>query len=237
LKGPSEQLGECAPLAAESNRVGTFSFGAADLYVAILCAVSIFSFTGSREIQGVRERRIAGPAADIVRNGNWLLPSLRGEPRFRKPLLANWAAAASVRMFGRNEWAFRLPFALCGLGTVAVSYLIALKLMGLIVARITALILASSVVFCLECHLASTDLLLTLFCAAAMLIWIHWRTSARSSARWWWCFYLSLSLAVLSTKVRLLCCLLRYRSASRRGRPAIGHYCVACGCCPGGSWR
>lgn len=198
LKEPSEQSWDCAPPGLESACGPPSALGAVDAVVALLCAISILSFIGSREIQGVRERRIAGSAADIVRNGTWLLPSLRGEPRFRKPHLATWSAATSLKLLGRSEFAFRLPFALFGLGTVALSYFLARSLMGTTVARTTALILASSVVFVSECHLASTDLLLTFFCAAAMLSWIHWRKSGQPWTRSWWCFYLSISLAVLS---------------------------------------
>ena len=199
LNGLAEQSWDCAPSGSRSDLWPSFRFCAADVGVAIVCAISILSFIGSREIQGVRERRLAGSAADIVRNGNWLLPSLRGEPRFLKPLLADWSAATSLSLFGRSEFAFRLPFALFGLGAVALTYFLARSLMGAAVGRIAALILASTCVFVSECHLASTDLLLTFFCAAAMLSWLNWRKTHQSYPRaWWWCFYLSVSLACLS---------------------------------------
>jgi hypothetical protein len=72
LTGPSEQFGHRAPPESISARGCSSTFGAADLVVAILFAISTLSFIGSREIQGVRERRIAGSAAEIVRNENWL---------------------------------------------------------------------------------------------------------------------------------------------------------------------
>ena len=94
----------------------TLPFKRADLVVAILCVASVFPFLGAREIDGVRERRLAGTAADVDLHGHWLLPNLRGHPRFLKPPYADWLAVASMRLVGHGEFGFRLPFALAGLG-------------------------------------------------------------------------------------------------------------------------
>lgn len=57
--------------------------GYADLLVAMVCIGLVVCFLGSRDIEKVRERRIAGTAADVADHGHWLLPELEGKPRLR----------------------------------------------------------------------------------------------------------------------------------------------------------
>jgi 4-amino-4-deoxy-L-arabinose transferase-like glycosyltransferase len=168
------------------------------LAVGAVCAVSILGFLGAREVEGVRERRLAGAAADIDSHGHWLLPELLGEPRFLKPPLGDWLAAASLRLFGKSELAFRLPFGLAGLGMSAVAALLARRAAGAGAARNAALIFATTLYFVSECHSASTDLLLGLFAGLALLSWTRFQEDPRAGSAAWWCFHLSLALGFLS---------------------------------------
>ena len=45
------------------------------------------------------------------------------EPHVEKPPMTYWTVAASMLVFGRNEWAVRLPLALAGISGVWASYL------------------------------------------------------------------------------------------------------------------
>ncbi|MBI5393743.1 MAG: glycosyltransferase family 39 protein [Verrucomicrobia bacterium] len=169
----------------------------ADLLVAILCVASVFAFLGSREIDGVRERRLAGTAADVDLHGHWLLPHLRGQPRFFKPPYADWLAVTSMRLVGRDEFGFRFPFALAGLGMIAVAWALGRRLVNDDAGRLAALILASSVWFVSECHSASQDLYLGCFAGAALLSWWRWQEAARPWSAGWWSFWLCVTAACL----------------------------------------
>ena len=71
---------------------------------------------GSTEIKGEEGRRIL-PAITMLDGGSWLIPSVGGKPFLRKPPLVNWLIAGAFKLTGvRNEWAARLPSALCVLG-------------------------------------------------------------------------------------------------------------------------
>ena len=62
----------------------------------------------------------AGIAQEMVERGDWAVPRFLGEPFLDKPILFFWAEAASMRLFGFNEAAARLPglmFALLGAAT------------------------------------------------------------------------------------------------------------------------
>lgn len=50
---------------------------------------------------------------EMIHDGDYLSPTLNGEPRYDKPILIYWLQAASVKAFGVNEFAFRLPSAIC----------------------------------------------------------------------------------------------------------------------------
>ncbi|HZH65698.1 MAG TPA: glycosyltransferase family 39 protein, partial [Flavisolibacter sp.] len=64
-------------------------------------------------------------AREIYRTGNWLHPTLQGEPYLLKPPLMDWLIALSYRFGGVKEFTTRLPgafFSACG---VPLLYLVA----------------------------------------------------------------------------------------------------------------
>ena len=64
----------------------------------------------------------AAIAQEMVQRGDYVTPTFRGEPFLDKPILFFWTEAASLRLFGHNETAVRIPpllFGLFGMVTVA----------------------------------------------------------------------------------------------------------------------
>ena len=55
------------------------------------------------------EARYGEIARTMAETGDWVVPTLNGEPFWAKPPLSIWAQAASIRVFGANELAVRLP--------------------------------------------------------------------------------------------------------------------------------
>jgi 4-amino-4-deoxy-L-arabinose transferase-like glycosyltransferase len=54
------------------------------------------------------EGRYVGVAWEMVRSGDWLVPTLDGLPYFHKPPLFYWITAISLKLFGVGHWAARL---------------------------------------------------------------------------------------------------------------------------------
>jgi len=54
------------------------------------------------------EGRYVGVAWEMVRSGDWLVPTLDGLPYFHKPPLFYWITALSLQLFGVGHWAARL---------------------------------------------------------------------------------------------------------------------------------
>jgi 4-amino-4-deoxy-L-arabinose transferase-like glycosyltransferase len=56
----------------------------------------------------------ASIAQEMVESGDWIVPHFRGEAFLDKPILYFWCQALSLRSFGMNEFAVRLPGLLLG---------------------------------------------------------------------------------------------------------------------------
>ncbi|MFI5381121.1 MAG: ArnT family glycosyltransferase [Tepidisphaerales bacterium] len=86
-------------------------------FVPFIPAVNWTEFSGGMENFNV------GTAQEMVRRGNWLLPTLNGEIRTKKPPLATWMSAIGMKLTGSLPWGARLPNVLCtGLLAAATYY-------------------------------------------------------------------------------------------------------------------
>src|SRR5215472_12574557 len=103
------------------------------------------------------EGRYVGVAWEMLRSGNWLVPTLDTLPYFHKPPLFYWLTAASLAVFGSNEWAARLPSLLAASGSGFALYLFARRFVGDAFARMTLLILATTPFFLAGAQFANLD--------------------------------------------------------------------------------
>ena len=75
---------------------------------AILFLVPIFFI----DLCGSDEPRVAGIAAEMAIENDWLTPKLNGKPFLEYPPLFYAAAAADFRIFGLTPFAAKLPTAI-----------------------------------------------------------------------------------------------------------------------------
>lgn len=94
----------------------------------------------------IMEARNFITAREMLHDGNWVLTTINGEPRYQKPPLPSWLTAISAAIFGiKNLWALRLPAALMASILVWFSYKFAKKLTSeKFYAFISSLIMATS---------------------------------------------------------------------------------------------
>jgi len=102
------------------------------LGVLALALLVGLAFQGSRHLWDPDEGRYSDVAYEMIDLHDWLVPRLDPDrPHFTKPPLTYWAIASSVSVFGRNEWAARLPnavgFALTGLLVFGVARRLGLR--------------------------------------------------------------------------------------------------------------
>jgi 4-amino-4-deoxy-L-arabinose transferase-like glycosyltransferase len=103
-----------------------------------------------------------------------------------------WLVAASIKLFGQNAWAARLPVALAGISGVCAAFLLGCSLGGRRVGFWSAVILQSSMLYFAMARMLTPDILVTQFVAWAMyFFWRSWAaTKAESGKRkaeilWW----------------------------------------------------
>lgn len=98
---------------------------AALVVVAALAALSLLLWVGRLPVQMWDEARLAMNAVEMMRGGSLLVPMFHGQADLwnPKPPLATWAASGSMRLFGMNELALRLPSIIAAMVTVFAVYI------------------------------------------------------------------------------------------------------------------
>lgn len=119
---------------------------------------------------------------EMFLRGDFISTFLDGIPRYDKPILIYWLQAASMWVFGVNEFAFRLPSALAATLWVLAVFGFVRRVRdersGLLAAIITATAFEVSVM----AKAATADALLNLFIAGALFcVYLYWQERER---RW-----------------------------------------------------
>jgi 4-amino-4-deoxy-L-arabinose transferase-like glycosyltransferase len=109
------------PAQPHAPRAGESPGYAVRLLLLVALLVVGLSFQGRRGIYESTEGRYTSVASEMLRGRDWIVPHLSDEhPHYSKPPLTYWLLAGSIRIFGRNETAVRLPGALAFILTVLV---------------------------------------------------------------------------------------------------------------------
>jgi 4-amino-4-deoxy-L-arabinose transferase-like glycosyltransferase len=163
--------------------------------VAFACT-ALLLFLGSRGLNEPDEGRYAEVGREMAVSGEWLVPHLNGIPHFQKPPLLYWATAASIRVFGVNEWAARLPSALSALGIVLLTYWIGSLLFGKRTGVAAGLVLLSTLGFFVAARLLTPDMFMTFWITAAIACLVKF---GRGGGRLWaWLFFAAMGLGFLT---------------------------------------
>ena len=142
-------------------------------------------------LQGVRplyspdEGRYTNVALNMLESGDWLRPMLHPEvEHWAKPPLTYWSVAASIAVFGRTEFAARLPGALAFAGTVFLMVRLGRRFVPE-QPWLPALTYATFAFPPLAANLVTTDTLLTLWetLQAVAFVELWWATTPESARR------------------------------------------------------
>jgi 4-amino-4-deoxy-L-arabinose transferase-like glycosyltransferase len=85
---------------------------APELLVAAAVLLGLFYGLGGFPLFDVDEGAFSEATREMLERGDYVSTWLNGQPRYDKPILIYWLQAVSVRLFGVDEFAFRLPSAL-----------------------------------------------------------------------------------------------------------------------------
>lgn len=143
------------------------------------------------------EARYGEIARKMLETGNWITPQHDyGVPFWAKPPLSTWLSALSMKIFGVNEFAVRLPSVLLSIGVLWLVWGLAKKRSGPVVAMLSVLILAGSLYFFLDAGAVMTDPSL-LFCITLSLV-AFWNAITYEQKIWSYVFFVGLGLGLLA---------------------------------------
>ena len=129
------------------------------LLLALVASLLLFHL-GAVPLLGPDEPRYARVAVEMARSGDWVTPTLQGQPWLEKPALYYWLAAAAFRVFGETELAARLPSVLACVFLVGVTALVGARLYGRAAGLHAGFILGTAVLPFAYGRAASMDMLL-----------------------------------------------------------------------------
>lgn len=141
------------------------------------------------------EGRNARVGQEILATGDWVVPHFHGMPYLDKPILYFAAEAASLRAFGSNETAARLPSLLFAIATCVATWHLARRLHSSGTAWASVVVLATSPLFMLFARTVIFDIALT--CFVTFALWFA--VEGRAGRPWGFpLFWVSAGLAVLT---------------------------------------
>ena len=157
--------------AAPVRPSGARAVAASWAWPALLAAavwLGLFHNLGAIPLFDVDEGAFGEATREMLARGDYVSTWLNGQPRFDKPILIYWLQAASVRLFGLDEFALRLPSALAATAWIAAIHAFTRRVLDLDTARAAAFIAATSAGVVVIGRGAIADALLNLFLALAL---------------------------------------------------------------------
>jgi hypothetical protein len=164
----------------------------------MLLAALIYLFaTTSRGVIDYDEGYYSQAALHMTQSGDWVTPYANGVRFLEKPPLLYWVTAASLRIFGINEFALRLPTALAVIVLTGVVTLIGRRLSNEQTGLIAGLSTAFSVGTFLFTRETLHDVWLVLFVALAVYAFVEWRLNPKHPVLPGLLFYAAMAGAIL----------------------------------------
>ncbi len=164
------------------------------LLLAAAILAGFFLNLGAMPLFDVDEGAFGEATREMLERGDYISTWLNGQPRFDKPILIYWLQAASVTLFGLNEFALRLPSALAASAWVLAIFAFARRSLDRDTAHAAAFIAACTAGVGVIGRGAIADALLNLFLALAMFDIVRYACDARPARRRRAFFWIGLGL-------------------------------------------
>ncbi|OAQ20160.1 ArnT family glycosyltransferase [Thermosulfurimonas dismutans] len=168
------------------------AFWAPCLMVLVLYVVPL-----SFPLTSIQEARRAEIVQEAVILGNWLIPSLNGEPYVVKPPFHIWITGVFAWLFGVKEAVLRISSFLSALGIGIVLYRLTLKVCSRMeIALLSVLILISAPKFFFFSHRVEIDMLLAFL--YFLSFYFFWSYLSEEKSRFLYLGYFVAGLAALT---------------------------------------
>ena len=139
------------------------------VHIGLLAVFTLGIGLGSSTRLTYHEAFVAQGAREMIRRGDWLVPTLGGRPWLEKPPLAHWLVALVSLPFGDvTETSARVPSALAALALACVVGRLVARRWGQAIGSLAGLIQVSTYWTVARGRLAESDILLAAIVAAAL---------------------------------------------------------------------
>lgn len=155
-------------------------------------------FTNFGAITDPVESNYALPAKEMLQSGNWLYPTIYGEPWFDKPILTYWLTALSFKFFGFSDGAARLMPTLSSALGVSLVYSFGSRVSGRMPGLLAAAVLATGLQYFFLAKAIVTDSYLLVSSSAGLAAFYLGYMRYKGSTRWYIWMYPCLAIAVLA---------------------------------------
>lgn len=169
------------------------------LIATVLLGIAVFFWgLGNIPLLSFNEARRAIPAANMIADGDWLLPKLNGELYITKPPLLYWVSAAISQLSGVvNEWTARIPSALSACAITWLVYVYTRHHFGAWSALFALQIIIANAGFAMLGRRAGIEMLLSFLCFSALICALRY-THEELGRKWLLLSYFLLGMAVLT---------------------------------------
>lgn len=122
-------------------------------------------------------------AQEMVERGDWITPRSQGEAFLDKPVLFTWTQALSIKLFGMNEAAVRLPGLLFAIAAMIASGMIGWRIYSPAAGFFSAMLYGTMILPAVLAQLPVHDVALIPFASLAILLFWEADRAARFRAK------------------------------------------------------
>lgn len=169
------------------------------IILALLTLALVLPGLSSLPVIDRDEARFAQASVQMAETNDLLNIKFQDEARNKKPAAAYWAQTVMIEIFagdGENRiWVQRIPSVLAALLTILALYWASLRMVGRKAGLVACALLATSLIFVFEGHIAKTDALL---CASTTVIFASLgRLRHSPGKREVWAFWIALGCSIM----------------------------------------
>jgi len=170
--------------------------------ISLLLVVGFILFVyrvGDRDLWAPDEDEYAQISREMIRTQNWIFPTVNGEPWTIKPVLYNWLISAISLPWGDvDEFRARIFSSLAALGTVLVTFHLGKMAFTPLTGFLSALVLATNLLFLQHARWSQTYMLSTFFAALAIYLFFRGYCAAEKRTISYLLMYAAVALGVLT---------------------------------------
>lgn len=166
----------------------------------IFAAILYFGFLWTYPLIDRDEGCHVGAAAEMLRNNEWVVPTLNDELFLHKPVMIYWLTMPCLKYLGNNEMAARIPPAVSTFLLLLLFYFVIKKITGNKEFSVTStLILAFMPMYFIVARTALVDGTLVLFITMALFCFFMAMEEERpKDVKWYLLFWVCFSLTFLT---------------------------------------